>query len=65
VTCTTNSDDLPKYLAKYAWELRSMIGRELGARKSPTIRFKIAKWVNETWDLLSLINEISTKYGLN
>ncbi|EKE28042.1 MAG: hypothetical protein ACD_3C00106G0001 [uncultured bacterium (gcode 4)] len=65
VSSTMNTENLPKYLAKYAWELRSMIWRELWARKSPTIRFKVAKNVNETWDLLSLINEISSKYGLN
>ena len=65
VTCQTNLEDLPKYLAKFAWEIKSMIGRELWARKSPNIRFKIATNVSGTWDLLSLINELSKEYGLS
>lgn len=65
VTCQTNSSELPKYLSKYAWELKSMIWRELGARKSPNIRFKISQNKNSTWDILSLIDELSSKYGLN
>lgn len=65
VTSQTNSADLPKYLSKYAWEVKSMIGKELWARKSPNIRFKVSTDKNSTGDLLSLINEISTKYGLN
>lgn len=65
MTCQTNSKDLPKYLAKYAGEIKSMIWRDLWARKSPNIRFKIATGTNNTWDLLSLINELSQEYGLS
>lgn len=65
VSCQTNAENLPKYLAKYAGEIKSMIWKELGARKSPNIRFKISQNKNEVWDILSLINEMSNKYGLN
>ncbi len=65
VNSVENADKLPKYLSKFAWELKSMIWRELWARKSPTIRFKIAKWADPTTDVLSIIKEMSDKYGLN
>lgn len=65
ITSQTNSKDLPKYLAQFAWEIKSMIGRDLWARKSPNIRFKVATNVNSTWDLLSIINELSNKYGFD
>jgi ribosome-binding factor A len=65
VSSTRNTEDLPKYLAKYAWELRSMIGKDLWVRKTPIVRFKVAKNIDTTWDILSIINEMSEKYGLN
>lgn len=65
ITCQTNAKELPKYLAKFAGEIKSMIGRDLWARKSPNIRFKIATNTNSTWDLLSLINELSHEYGFD
>lgn len=58
-------EDLPKFLSQFAWEIRSIIGKELGARKSPTIRFKVAKNTLPTQDILSLIQEETKKYGLN
>lgn len=65
VTCQTNTKELPKFLAKYAGEIKSMIGKDLWARKSPNIRFKIATGTNHAWDLLSLINELSHEYGFD
>ena len=64
VSSQYNEKELPKFLSRYAWELRSMIWREFWARKSPQVRFKVAKdsqWEN---DVLSLIDEMTKKYHL-
>lgn len=65
VNCQTNANELPKYLAKFAWELKSMIWRDLWARKSPNIRFKISQNKSSTQDIMGLINELTNKYGLD
>ena len=65
ISCQRNEKELPKFLAKFSWEMKSIIWKELWARKSPTIRFKISKNTSSGQDILSLINELSEKHGLN
>lgn len=60
-----NVELLPKYLAEFAPVLRKKIWKELWARKSPNIRFRVAKNWDPAKDVLSIINEISNQYGLN
>lgn len=65
VSSVYNQDKLTKYLSQFAWEMKSMIWRDLWARKSPTVRFKISKVADPSKDVLSIIKELSDQYGLN
>lgn len=65
VTCQNNQVELPRYLSQFSWELKSMIWRDMWARKSPTIRFKVSKNASWAQDVLSILSELWAKYDLN
>ncbi|EKE26807.1 MAG: hypothetical protein ACD_4C00140G0004 [uncultured bacterium (gcode 4)] len=65
VSSQKNTKELTKYLAEYASEIRSLIGKTINTRKIPSVRFRLPKEKKDTTDVLSIINELSDKYGFN
>lgn len=65
VTSGKNNQLLPKFLAKYAPMLRSIVSRNIETRKIPALRFRLPKIKEESVNVLDIINEISQKYGFN
>lgn len=65
---SSNKDEektLPKVLAPLARDIMRDIGKNVGIRKSPQIRFKIKKKLKNNQDILSLINSLDKQYGLS
>jgi ribosome-binding factor A len=57
--------ELIRFLSPIAWIIHSKISRELWLRRTPHIRFRIAKNTNEKTDILSIINQLDKQYGLS
>ncbi len=57
-----NIEKLPKFLSKYAKELRSVVCKNISIYKVPKFRFKITQNNDE---LYSLITQLSKQYDLN
>lgn len=56
---------LPKLLAPLANGIAHRIGKDIGIRRSPIIRFKTTKKTKSGGDVLSIINSLDKKYGLS
>lgn len=65
VTSTANEELLPKFLSPIADEIRRAVAKAISLYKTPKIRFRAQKTKANTTDIYSLINEISTQYGLH
>ncbi len=57
--------ELTQFLAPIANTIHTRISRDLGLRRTPRIRFRIAKNTNGKADILSIINQLDLKYGLS
>ncbi len=57
--------ELTQFLAPIAGKIHTRISRELWLRRTPRIRFRIAKNINEKADILSIINQLDRQYGLS
>ncbi len=57
--------ELTTFLAPMAGSLHTRISRELGLRRTPRIRFRVAKHIDKKWDVLSIIQELDKQYGLS
>lgn len=56
---------LPKLLAPLANNIAHSIGKDIGIRRAPIIRFKVAKKSKSGGDILSIINSLDKQYGLS
>jgi ribosome-binding factor A len=56
---------LPKLLAPLAKNIAHSIGKDIGIRRSPIIRFRLAKKTKSGGDILSIINSLDKQYGLS
>jgi ribosome-binding factor A len=56
---------LPKLFAPLANSIAHRIGRDVGIRRAPIIRFRTAKKQKSTGDILSIINSLDKQYGLS
>jgi ribosome-binding factor A len=56
---------LPKLLAPLANNIAHTIGKDIGIRRAPIIRFKVTKKTQSGRDILSLINSLDKQYGLS
>ncbi len=56
---------LTQFLAPIAGMIHTRISRDLWMRRTPRIRFRVAKNINEKPDILSIINQLDLKYGLS
>lgn len=56
---------LPKILAPLANNIAHSIGKDIGIRRAPIIRFRVAKKTKSGGDILSIINSLDKKYGLS
>jgi ribosome-binding factor A len=57
--------ELTSFLAPIAGVIHTRISRELGLRRTPRIRFRVAKNIDKKGDILSLIQELDKQYGLS
>jgi len=57
--------ELTACLAPIAGLIHTRISRELGLRRTPRIRFRVAKNIDKKGDVLSLIQELDKQYGLS
>lgn len=57
--------ELTQFLAPIARIIHTRISRELWLRRTPRIRFRVAKNINEKADILSIINQLDLQYGLS
>ncbi len=57
--------NLPKILAPLANTIAHNIGKDIGIRRTPIIRFRVSKKTKSGNDILSLINSLDKKYGLS
>jgi ribosome-binding factor A len=60
-----DSQTLPKFLAPLAQKIHAKMGKEIGLRKTPKVRFRVKKEKRNSADILSLIHELDQKYGLS
>ncbi len=58
LTSQQNQDKLPKFLASFAPTLKKFLSKNMSLRKTPQIRFRIDKKVQETSKIYSLLDEI-------
>jgi ribosome-binding factor A len=58
-------ETLPKFLAPLAQKMHGKMGKEIGLRKTPKVRFRVKKEKRNSADILSIINELDKKYGLS
>ncbi len=65
IHCQWDDKELTHFLTPIAGIIHSRISRELWLRKTPRIRFRIAKNNNEKTDILSIINQLDKQYGLS
>ena len=56
---------LPKILAPLANTISHTIGKDIGIRRSPIIRFRQKKKTKSGWDILQIINSLDKQYGLS
>lgn len=56
---------LPKILAPLANNIAHTIGKDMGIRRSPIIRFRTSKKQQSTQDVLTIIHSLDQKYGLS
>lgn len=61
------SDDkeLTQFLTPITSRIHTRISRELWLRKTPKIRFRVAKKTQEKKDILTIIQELDAQYGLS
>jgi len=57
--------ELTQFLAPIAGIIHTRISRDLGLRRTPRIRFRVAKNINQAADILSVINQLDLQYGLS
>lgn len=57
--------ELTHFLAPVAHQIHTRISRDLGLRRTPRIRLRIAKNIDAKWDILSIIQELDKQYGLS
>ena len=57
--------ELTQFLAPIAPIIHTRISRELSIRKTPRIRFRVAKNTNAKADILSIIHQLDIQYGLS
>jgi len=57
--------ELTQFLAPISGIIHTRISRELWLRRTPRIRFRVAKNINNTADILSVINQLDQQYGLS
>lgn len=57
--------ELTQFVAPIAGNIHTRISRELGLRRTPRIRFRVAKNINGKADILSIINQLDLQYGLS
>ncbi len=57
--------ELTQFLAPIAGIIHTRISRELWLRRTPRIRFRVAKNIHEKADILSIINQLDRQYGLS
>lgn len=62
ITCQKWEDKILKFLSQHDNVIKRRIGKELQARKSPIIRFKIPKEIEEQSRIYSLLDSISKEY---
>lgn len=60
-----DNKNLVKFLAGTASDIHKKISRDLGLRKTPRIRFRIAKNQESKKDILDTIRELDEQYGLS
>lgn len=65
VSSTESTVGLTKALAPLAPQIDRSIGKDLGMRKNPRIRFKLQNAKKNATDVLALINELDKKYDLS
>lgn len=65
VSSHEDEENLPKFLAPSAKIIEHAIGKNLGIRRSPKIRFRIKKNLKSAGDILSLIHSLDKQYGLS
>ena len=56
---------LTAFLAPIAGIIHTRISRELWLRRTPRIRFRVARNIDKKGDILSLIQELDKQYGLS
>ncbi len=56
---------LPKFLADTAKHIERRIGKEIQLRRTPHIRFRIAKEQKKENNILELIHSLDAQYGLS
>ncbi len=57
--------ELTHFVAPIASNIHTRVSRELGLRRTPKIRFRVAKNINGKADILSIINQLDRQYGLS
>ncbi len=57
--------ELTHFVAPIAGNIHGRVSRELGLRRTPKIRFRVAKNINGKADILSIINQLDRQYGLS
>lgn len=57
--------ELTAFLSPIAGIIHTHISRELWLRRTPRIRFRVAKNIDKKGDILSLIQELDKQYGLS
>ena len=65
VSCQNDSKDLPNFLAPCAFLTQKRLAKELELRVVPKIRYRKYTAQKETSDIVALIQELDTKYGLS
>lgn len=60
-----NSGELAKFLSPIAGKIHMKISRDLALRKTPRIRFRLAKNQAAKKDILATIAELDAQYGLS
>lgn len=58
-------DLLAKFCSQFAPQIEKRIHQELGLRKTPTVRFRKKKEQKTSADILTLIDQEVTRYGLD
>lgn len=65
VEAQNESASLPRFLSPLAREIHRKISRDLWLKKTPKIRFRTPKKSKTKKDVLELIQELDTQYGLS